>query len=339
MCNGTFLAYSYDDFSKLQTVQDSGITTLTLGYLGDVIATSPGGTSSYIEQSYPKPTSYTQSGFAVMSGPSTRTTNISYFTLVDPRQDLPQTVTQPSVDTPGQSISTTYGYTVQGLLTNLVRAGYVNGAASSRSVSAAYDSRGRVLTTTGPRTDVAQVTKLTYFSDTDADLGRRGQLQTLTDALNHVTTYGNGASPYNTYSPYGMPASFTEPNRVLTDFTFDARGRRLSQIVKGVTNDPADLQTSITYDTDGKPTRVAKPLGNAVSAAYDANDNLTSLTRLDAGGLQREQAVYGYDAGSRPISTTLQSCTLPSSACSTWNAAFASSSAFSTNNQVTYEAF
>ncbi|MGD0473977.1 MAG: hypothetical protein ABSB70_12320 [Candidatus Velthaea sp.] len=196
-----------------------------------------------------------------------------------------------------------------------------------------------MLITTGPRTDVAQVTKLTYFSDTDADLGRRGQLQTLTDALNHVTTYGNGASPYNTYSPFGMPASFTDPNKVLTDFTFDARGRRLSQIVKGVTNDPADLQTSITYDTEGKPTRVAKPLGNAVSAAYDANDNLTSLTRLDAGGLQREQAVYGYDAGSRPISTTLQSCTLPSSACSTWNAAFASSSAFSTNNQVTYEAF
>jgi RHS repeat-associated protein len=338
-CNGTYLSYSYDDFNKLQTVQDGGTPTLTLGYSGDIVATSPDGTSSYIEQSYPKPTSYTQSGFAVLTGPSTKTTTVGYFPLGDPRQDLPQTVSEPSVDVAGQTVTTTYGYSVQGLLTSLTRAGYVNGAAVSRSVSATFDSRGRVLTATGPRTDVEQVSKYAYFSDTDADLSRRGQLQTFTDALKHTTTFGNGASPYNTYSPYGIPASSTDPNAVLTDFTFDARGRLLSQTVKGVTNDPADLRTTVAYDTAGKPTLFGKPLGNALSAAYDANDNLTSLTRLDASGLQREQAVYGYDPGSRPISTTLQSCTLPTSACSTWNAAFSSASAFSKLDQDAYDSF
>jgi YD repeat-containing protein len=49
-----------------------------------------------------------------------------------------------------------------------------------------------------------------------------GQLQTVTDALGHVTTY-------NTYNTFGQPLTITDPNGTVTTLTYDKRQRLLSR--------------------------------------------------------------------------------------------------------------
>ncbi|MGH9931662.1 MAG: RHS repeat domain-containing protein, partial [Pyrinomonadaceae bacterium] len=45
-----------------------------------------------------------------------------------------------------------------------------------------------------------------------------GQVQTVTNAAGHVTTY-------NTYNAHGQPLTITDPNSIVTTLTYDARQR------------------------------------------------------------------------------------------------------------------
>jgi YD repeat-containing protein len=137
-------------------------------------------------------------------------------------------------------------------------------------VWATFDSRGRVLTTTGPRTYVAQVSKYAYFSDTDADLSRRGQLQTFTDALKHTTTFGNGASPYNTYSPYGIGS---------TAYIYERRGLLASTVQKVGT---AAYTTKYAYDGNGNRISATLPSTRVLTYAFDFADRPYSVKSATA---------------------------------------------------------
>ena len=92
----------------------------------------------------------------------------------------------------------------------------------ARTWTYTYNSFGQVLTANGPRTDVSDVTTYTYYSCTTGY--QCGQVQTVTNALGHVTTY-------NTYNAHGQPLTITDPNGVVTTLTYDARQRLTSRTV------------------------------------------------------------------------------------------------------------
>jgi len=83
--------YTYDGDERLLTVTDdgngSGPHTITYTY----------GEDAYGEN-YPNPTQVTEN-LDNNSPPTTRSTEYTYYPVGDPRQDLPQTITLPSVDT------------------------------------------------------------------------------------------------------------------------------------------------------------------------------------------------------------------------------------------------
>ena len=98
-----------------------------------------------------------------------------------------------------------------------------------------YDSVGRVLTIDGPRTDVSDLTTYSYYQ---CSTGYQcGQVQTITNALNQVTTF-------NTYNAQGQPLTITDPNGVVTTLAYDARQRLTSRAIGTET-------TTFTYWSTG----------------------------------------------------------------------------------------
>ncbi|HXM19608.1 MAG TPA: RHS repeat-associated core domain-containing protein [Candidatus Tumulicola sp.] len=247
-------------------------------------------------------------------------TNISYYPLGDPRQDLPNIISIPSVDTPGNTETITDTFGSNGLLASQATQGYIAGSATAYTTGFSYDTKGRLQQITGPRTDVVQHTTVAYYPDSDTDMARRGQPQTITDALSHVITLAADAAPNNTYSIFGDPLSVADPNGVITDLSYDARGRTLSSTIKGVTGDPTPLATSYVYDAAGRLTKITRPLLNGLSLTYDTSNRLTDVIRFTAStNLQEEQIVLGYDVTSQLTSQLAQACTTPAVSCSAWS--------------------
>jgi RHS repeat-associated protein len=87
---------------------------------------------------------------------------------------------------------------------------------ASRTWSFTYDDFGRVLTEDGPRTDVSDVTTYTYYNCTTG--ARCGQVNTITNAAGHVTTY-------DAYNAHGQPTQITDANGFVTTVAYDARQR------------------------------------------------------------------------------------------------------------------
>lgn len=172
-----------------------------------------------------------------------------------------------------------------------------------------YDSVGRLVSVDGPRTDVTDVTTLTYFADNDADLGKRGNLASVTDALGHTTTV-------TSYDAHGSPTGIVDPNGRKTTLTYDARMRLTASDVGG------EL-TTFAYDGVGQLVEAALPDGTHVSYAYDDAHRLVSMTdnlgnhvdyTLDLAGHRVKEAIFdasntlnlekrrGYDALNRLVS-------------------------------------
>ena len=68
-----------------------------------------------------------------------------------------------------------------------------------------YNTNGNVLTVNGPRTDVSDITTYTYYADNDADLGKRGNVATITNAAGHVTSI-------TAYNAHGQPLTIVDAN-------------------------------------------------------------------------------------------------------------------------------
>ncbi len=115
---------------------------------------------------------------------------------------------------------TTYAYDANGnMLTKTVTDTTVT-PNTTRVWTYTYDANGRVLTVKGPRTDVSDLTTYAYYPCTTG--GSCGQLHTVTNALGQVTTY-------TSYNAHGQPLTLTDPNRVVTTLTYDARQRLTSR--------------------------------------------------------------------------------------------------------------
>ena len=86
-------------------------------------------------------------------------------------------------------------------------------------------------------------------------MGKRGNVQTITNPLDQVTTS-------TAYDLNGRPTSITDPNGVVTTLTYHPRGWVTSRTVGGET-------TTYTYDNVGQLTKVTMPDGSYVQYTYD----------------------------------------------------------------------
>ncbi len=165
---------------------------------------------------------------------------------------------------------------------------------------------GLVLTVDGPRTDVIDKTTYTYYQTTDVShcttLGGachfKGDLQTISNALNQITTYVS-------YDQAGRPTRIKDANGTYVDMTYHARGWLLTRIVRanadGSPNAPLDAATTFTYDNVGNVKQITQPDGVYLKFSYDNAHRLTDVYdnlndhlqyTLDAVGNRTKESTY-----------------------------------------------
>ena len=123
-----------------------------------------------------------------------------------------------------------------------------------------YTTYGRVLTATDPNN---RVTSYSYHPDNDADLGKRGNVASITNAANHTTFITD-------YNPHSQPTRIVDPNGVVTVLTYDPRMRLTSRTV-------GNEATVFGYDPVGQMISVNLPDGARLTYTYDAAHRLTAI--------------------------------------------------------------
>jgi len=123
-----------------------------------------------------------------------------------------------------------------------------------------YDAYGQELTATDPN---GKTTITVYYAATDPDLGKRGNVNTITNAVGHITTF-------TAYDANGRPLSVTDPNGVVTTLTYWPRGWLHTRTVAGETK---------TYDYDGvgQLVKVTKQDASYIQYTYDGAHRLTQV--------------------------------------------------------------
>jgi RHS repeat-associated protein len=143
---------------------------------------------------------------------------------------------------------------------------------SPRTWTYTYTTSGQVWTVNGPRTDVSDLTTYTYYASNAtctatvpgaSTTGCRGQLNTISNALAHVTTI-------NEYNAHGQPLKMTDPNGLVTTLAYDVRMRLTSKNVRGQI-------TSYAYNSAGQLQRVTLPGGSYLDHIYDAAHRLKEI--------------------------------------------------------------
>ena len=217
----------------------------------------------------------------------------------------------------------THVYDAHGNVTTFSEADPVNGI--SRTVTSIYTYSTVVSSLVlnkvvdGARTDVNDITTYNYY-DANAtcvasvsnpsvtNLGCRGQLQTLTDALGHITQY-------NRYNPNGQLEQMTDANSVVTTMLYDARQRMTSRTVAAGTALAATTQyqydnvgqliklirpdasfTTYTYDDAHRLTDIGDTLGNSVHYTLNPDNSIAKTEYLNADGTTAKFDTFNYDA-------------------------------------------
>ena len=123
-----------------------------------------------------------------------------------------------------------------------------------------YDAVGQVLTATDPNN---RTTTTVYYAANDPDVGKRANVQTITNPLGHVTRY-------TAYDANGRPMSIADPNGIVTALTYHPRGWLTSRAIGGES-------TTYVYDGVGQLTKVTVPDGSYVQYTYDGAHRLTQI--------------------------------------------------------------
>ncbi|NOT15321.1 MAG: RHS repeat protein [Methylotenera sp.] len=139
----------------------------------------------------------------------------------------------------------------------------------------------------GSRTDVADTTTYTYYPHNAAcvpstkpsitnpitgtppdNLGCRGQLKTVTNALGHTITYDR-------YNHHGQVEQTTDANGVITTNSYDARQRLTSRSTSSANT--GTQTTHLSYDDAGQITQLKMPDNSVLNYFYDAAHRLTDV--------------------------------------------------------------
>ncbi len=167
---------------------------------------------------------------------------------------------------------------------------------------------GLVLAEDGPRSDVQDVTRYSYYLAADESgcgvLGgschRAGDLQSETNALGQVTTR-------LAYDRNGRVSRLRDVTGTIHDFGYSTRGKLTSITERNSVDGAAstnDRVTSLSYDATGNVASVADPDGVSLSYAYDDAHRLVQINdgagnniryTLDVAGNRTKEEVF--DAG------------------------------------------
>lgn len=176
----------------------------------------------------------------------------------------PQSATVPSITGGTQPIGVLCSKTEQATSDTNGASGFgATLVGTPRTWTYTYNQYGQVLTADGPRTDVSDVTTTTYYEATDPDMGKRGNVATITNALGHVTQI-------TAYDLNGNPLTVVDPNGVVTTLTYDLRQRLTNRTV-------GSEVTSYTYDAVGQLLKVTLPDGSFIAYTYDPAHRLTAI--------------------------------------------------------------
>ena len=127
----------------------------------------------------------------------------------------------------------------------------------------------------GPRTDVSDLTTTDYYAPdatcVGGGTGCRGQVWKVTNALGHVTTF-------NSYDADGRLTQTTDPNGLVTSFTYTARGWLKTRTARTEVD-------SFDYDNVGQLKQHTRPDGTTVGYEYDDAHRLTDIVLGDGSRL------------------------------------------------------
>ena len=272
-----------------------------------------GRVTTYTYNSTNQKTSITEGLSGTCAAPlTTNATRVMTYQYVSPTLDLPTAITSPSVNGgASKTVAIAYGDSAHpNLPTSIAQSGFTPlGNPVARSVGLAYTATGQVASINGPRTDVNDVTVLAYYTCTTG--GACGQLQSVTNALGHVTTF-------DTYDANGRLTQMTDPNGVVTAYTYDPRGRvatmtvtppagaaRLTQYTYNAANNvtsvtfPDGMTLAYTYDAAQKLRQVIDNVGNKVTYDYDLKGNRTEEQTFDPDGTLVRSLATAYDIRNR----------------------------------------
>ena len=132
-----------------------------------------------------------------------------------------------------------------------------------RVTSYTYNADGQVLTRRDPRN---AVTSFNYYASAGAS-NKKGDLLSIVQPNNTVQTF-------NSYNPHGDALQMTNANGLVTNLTYDTRGRVTQAWVGGEI-------TSMVYDPAGLVTKITTPRGYEVNLTYDAAQRLVGMADKD----------------------------------------------------------
>lgn len=165
---------------------------------------------------------------------------------------------------------TRYTYNSQGDITQKTVTDTAANTSRSWSTAYTYSTVPGVLlkkVEDGPRTDVPDLTTYDYYPVdavcTGGNLGCRGQLKQITNALGHITQLTR-------YTAHSQLAELIDPNGLVMAMSYDLRQRLTSFDAGGET-------TTYSYDPAGQLIRVIPPDGTYLAYSYDAAHRLIKV--------------------------------------------------------------
>ena len=197
--------------------------------------------------------------------------------------NLLETITRDSVANPGQQVVTSMSYDTYGNLLTRTESGYNGVLPISQTTTFTYNSDSQLETIDGPRTDVVDVTTLSYYPNTEEEGLNRGYLHTVTNALGQVTTYSN-------YNALGKPESILDANQVLTTLAYDSNGRLLSSTT-------GSRIITYQYDDAGRINLVTMPGSRVLYYQYNSDGHMEKIIDSDSNYL-----AFQYDPVSGQVS-------------------------------------
>lgn len=236
--------------------------------------------------------------------PEARTTAWAY---LDDFLALPTVIEEPSVFG-GAVKRTEIAYDERNRPVQIQVSGYTPaGTAVSRTVAMAYAPAGQI----GSVTDANGRTTQFAYPQCTTGFGCE-MLASITNPAGHVTTFDQ-------YDANGRLLRKTDPNGLVTAYTYNLRGRILSVTETPVVGNartysyawdaagrllsailPGRGTLTYTYDAADRLASVTDSLGNKVSYAYDLKGNRTSDVTKDPGGIVVRQMDLAFNARNYP---------------------------------------
>jgi RHS repeat-associated protein len=169
-----------------------------------------------------------------------------------------------------------------------------------------YNELGKTLTVITPQSALTNSVETTYeYYTSDSSDWRKGDLKQISNALGHTTQFTR-------YDANGRVLEIVDVNGVISQFTYDLRGRLLTSSRGTETTqyqyDPVGNLIRVTqpdgvyleydYDNASRLIRIRDARSNQIEYTLDKASNITNISMSGSGGLKYQQQRV-YDALSR----------------------------------------